>query len=167
MGMGGSNLASFLVLSPRRPSSLRHVHRSNWGNPSLNFCDGDGLQVYSDGWWWWRHTWYLSFLIHHHIFRLLKNTTNIVGKVQKIALQKNSVNQHLKYKFTYLVFCLAHLVIWLAHLLFCLEYLVFVWCTWCFVWRPKFLLTEKIWQSKLIGGRGISLVWIFSEKKFF
>ena len=33
------------------------------------------------------------------------------------------------------------------------------------VWpNPKFLLTEKIWPSKLIGG-GVSLVWIFSEKK--
>ena len=35
--------------------------------------------------------------------------------------------------------------------------------------NPKFLLTEKIWPSKLIrgGGRGGLLVWIFSEKKQF
>ena len=34
--------------------------------------------------------------------------------------------------------------------------------------NPKFLLTEKIWPSKLIGGGGgVSLVWIFSEKNQF
>ena len=34
--------------------------------------------------------------------------------------------------------------------------------------NPKFLLTEKIWSSKLIGGGGgVSLVWIFSEKNQF
>ena len=132
MGMGGSNLASFLVLSPRRPSSLRHVHRSNWGNSSLNFCDGDGLQVYSGGWWWWRNTWYLSFLIHHHIFRLLKNTTNIVEKVQKFCFAKKQrkstfdIQIHiLGLLFGSLGDLVGTLAILFGVLGFCLVYLVF------------------------------------------